>query len=154
MKKILTTFLLILCITSLQTVPVSLTINTEKNTYNQNEKIVCNLALTNTTSENITVNTRFLVNYHLYSEHEVVFYITGPDGKEKLLQPVIFAGLPGPWYFQKVEPGVSKNKKYNLTENFNLTATGNYTISAHYNNRYQDGWVGRVDSNTIQVQIQ
>jgi len=101
----------------------------------------------------MTVNARFLVNYHVYSEHEVVFYITRPDGTEARFLPVVFAGSPERRFFETLTAGGSAERTVDLRTWFDLSTPGTYRVFAGYWNRYEPGWQGQVYSAATSFEV-
>lgn len=102
--------------------------------------------LTNVSDTPVTVNARFLVNYHIFSEHEVVIHLTGP-GKETLYYvPQVFAGEPSEEHFTVLAPGQSVDREIDLNADFDLPGKGKYRVFATYYNPYAPGWEGQLIS--------
>jgi hypothetical protein len=133
--------------------PLKFAIVTNKPLYFSGDDVICKMYLKNLSTENVTVNTRFLVNWHTYSEHEVLFYMTGPGGREIRLIPVVFAGMPGSEYYKTLKPGGFVMEKFNLSKNFNLKKKGKYKMYATYYNQYKPCWTGLIESNTVEFEV-
>lgn len=126
--------------------PAVFKIEPAKSEFARGEDVLVTFTLTNTSKGPLTVNSRFLVNYHFYSEQEVVISLIGPNGLTRPLIPVVDAGVPLANQFETLSPGASTTTSYLLTGNFDINQSGTYRISASYTNRYAQGWIGAIQS--------
>lgn len=126
--------------------PLIFSVVPAKQTFDTGEDVTVRFVLTNTSPQSLTVNARFLVNYHHYSEQEIVVHLRGPDGQPLTFIPAITAGMPNTDYFISLAPGASTAKNYNLSRDFAVSMIGTYRIKASYTNRYEPGWFGAIAS--------
>ena len=125
-----------------------------KTEYASDEAVLVTFRLTNISQQELRVNARFLVNYHFYSEQEVVITLLGPDDAPLRLIPVVDAGTPSSDQFILLKPGEGTEKEYSLSGSFDLSAKGAYRLSANYTNRYEDAWIGTAQSAEVTFDVQ
>lgn len=134
---------------------LSFTISLDKTNYNKGEQISCTMMLKNISSKDIVVNNRFLVN-RPSGPHEISFQITDPDIKMVPFSSKVNASSKSK-KFLILHPGQTEIRTYILTEDFELTETGNYNIAAYYENRFDApalskmtaAWKGNLKSNKV-----
>jgi hypothetical protein len=160
LQPFVTVLLLILISSiSLRGQDLSFTINLDKATYHKGDTVKCIMTLTNNSNKNLVINNRFLVNRPL-SPHEISFEFIGPDMKPVTFISKINASSQSKKYIV-LKPGNSQTKTYQLTEDFELTGTGNYSVTAYYNNRFDapaslkmsSAWKGNLISNKVSFTI-
>lgn len=136
---------------------LTVTILTDKKEYRIGESIQCTLLLANTGEDVLVVNKRLLVNYDATFSHEVLFQISGPDGKILEFIPIIKAGLPGPEDFITLPSSEFIMKIYELSRYYSFDKKGHYNIQAIYENYHQPPgmvvWKGTVKSNIVEIEI-
>ena len=111
---------------------LSFSIKTDKTTYRKGEPVSCSLILKNVSGKEIVINNRFLVN-RATGPHEITLQVINPG-----LHPVPFSSKVNASYqsnmYTKLLPGKTITNKYVLTEDHEISDTGNYTITAYYEN--------------------
>jgi len=132
-------------------------ISVDKESYTIGEAIYCTMVLANKSKVPLIVNDRFLVNYDETFPHEVLFTVTGPEGKKLPFEIIVRAGLPQKEYFKELEPGEFTLRRYELSWAYNFNEEGEYTIQAIYENNYQPegilAWKGKLKSNIINIKV-
>jgi hypothetical protein len=137
-----------------------------KRDYSINENIVCDMILTNGSSQPILVNQRMAFNdyYPIDVFWEVGFIFTSPSGNDIFLIPRVNTGPPGENDYIMIDPGVSVLKEIILNEWFGPFDTpGLYTVKAVYTSRdYSDyvdlgdnvqAWEGEIISEVVDFNI-
>lgn len=136
---------------------LNLSISTDKKEYQMGESIQCTLLLGNVGNQPLVVNKRLVVNYDATFPHEVLFRITGPDGKLLEFIPIIKVGLPEPEDFTTLPPSEFIMSTYELSLYFSFTKEGKYSIQAIYENYYQPVgmkvWKGSITSNIVEIKL-
>lgn len=134
---------------------LSFTIKLDKTAYNKGEQISCTMMLKNISSKDLVVNNRFLVN-RPGGPHEISFQIMDPGMKMVPFSSKVNASSKSK-KFLVLHPGKTEIRTYILTEDFDLTETGNYNIAAFYENRVDapaslklsSSWKGNLISNKV-----
>jgi len=116
-----------------QSPDLTFSLNLNKSAFNAGETIQCNIMLKNTSSKDIVVNKRFLVNYP-GGPHEVWLEIIGPNLKQIPFVIKINAE-PGTGVFTLLKASQSVSGSYPLTNQFELAGPGRYSIKAYYENQ-------------------
>jgi hypothetical protein len=138
---------------------LSFTIKLDKTTYHKGDTVKCFMTLKNNSNKNLVINNRFLVNRPL-GPHEISFEFTDPDLKPVPFISKINASLQSKNYIL-LKPGNAETKTYLLTEDFELTGAGNYSVTAFYDNhldapalsKMPSAWKGSLISNKINFTI-
>ena len=103
----------------------------------------------------LVVNNRFLVNWPS-GPHEVSFQITDPGMKMIPFSNKVNASMESN-EFIVLHPGKTETATYILSKRFEFTETGNYNVTAYYENRYDPpaslnmapSWKGDLKSNKV-----
>lgn len=136
---------------------LSFSIKLDKSNYNKGEPVKCSLILKNNSTKDIVVNNRFLVNLPM-GPHEISFQIFDRDLKQVLFTTKINAGFESN-RFILLHPGTTEVKTYILSDHFDLTEKGNYSIVAYYENKNDppaalklpSAWKGTLMSNKVVI---
>ena len=136
---------------------LSLFASTDKSTYRIGEPIVYIILVRNESQTSLLVNTRLLVNYDQTFPHEILLDVTGPDGIERKLVPIITAAEPVENDFSILEAGSFFLKELYLNPLFDLAMPGAYSIEATYENHFvPEGlspWTGVLYSNPVTITL-
>ena len=128
-------------------------ISLDKKTYAKGEPVKCTMTIKNISAQNLVVNNRFLVNLP-NGPHEVSFVITDPANHQLLFMSRIRASFNSDEFIM-LQPGKSTTEVYDLNEDYQFSASGNYTVLAYYENKsnapansgFANPWKGVLISN-------
>jgi hypothetical protein len=144
-----------------QTPPAELkfTISLQKQAFKPNQPVMLQLKLENVSARPIVVNTRFLVNI-AGGPHEVVLQVIDPEKKTLHFMPLIRASFQSDQYIT-LPPGKSATDTHDMGRDFVLTASGEYSVRAYYENerdapagmQLPAAWKGTLESNKVQFTI-
>jgi len=137
---------------------LSLGIYTNKKQYKIGEPIYCTLILGNVGDQPLVVNKRLVVNYSSLFPHEVLFYITDPDGNLLKFIPMVRVSIyPGPEHFVTLSPSQFVRKTWEISRYFSFEKEGKYSIQTVYENYYQPQdmkvWKGSITSNAVEIEV-
>lgn len=135
------------------------TIKLDKTSYKKGEPIICTLMLKNISNKDILINNRFLVN-RPNGAHEVSLLLIDPNLLQVPFETKINASFSSDSYIV-IHPGNTEQSTYIITEDFYLTKTGDYAVTAYYENTEnpagtafkQPAWKGTLISNKITFKI-
>jgi len=138
---------------------LSFTIQLDKTSYNKGDTVKCKMTLKNISNNNLVVNNRFLVNYP-GGPHEISFLIIDPGLKSVQFSSMINASSKSE-HFMVLPAGKTETKTYILSEDFELTEKGNYSITGYYDNHFdapvslkmRSAWKGILISNKVNFTI-
>ena len=169
MKKILLGIaisVLILPFAYCQEPPLSLTIKSDKRSYNLSEPIIIEAALKNMSLKDVMINTQWFPAFNIN------FTVT--CGSEKLEQHPIQYKLPLPQkeHFRELKPGKQHSERFDMSDYVTIDKGGQYNIQITYKNwidsycyRRADGmidgnkhvpvevWIGTLTSNPITIEV-
>lgn len=145
-------------------------ISSEKEKYKMDEAIYLEFSLKNISKEPIIVNKRLIVGYA--PEGEISLDIMAPDGELREYKYFIQVDYPTKDDFTILNPNEYVKKKCNIKDFYSLERIGRYKITATYEFRkavvedireYRrkwskteiptEVWIGKVKSNTIEIEI-
>ena len=108
-------------------------ISTDKQNYTKEEPIYCTLMLENVGTQSMVVNKRLAINRDALFPHEVLFYVTGPDGKLLTFIPMVTVSIyPKSEDFTTLNPSQFVRRTWELSEFFSFEKDGKYIIQAVY----------------------
>ncbi|MBE0477680.1 hypothetical protein IBX65_00980 [Candidatus Aerophobetes bacterium] len=133
-------------------------ISTDKESYAKGDPVYCTLMLVNVGTQPIVVNKRLAINRDALFPHEVLFYVTGPEGKLLNFIPMVTVSIyPKLEEFTTLYPSRFVRRTLELSEFFSLEKEGKYTIQAVYENYYEPAgmmvWQGKIASNKVEIEV-
>lgn len=136
-----------------------LALQLEKTQFSAGEPIEVRVLIENRSPIEVVINSRLLVNRPI-GPHEIFFQITGPDGKLVPLDARIHDTFESR-KFLVLESKRVFGKLYDLRRAHNITAPGDYTVTAFYENKQEapaelklaPAWKGRLKSNSVEFSV-
>lgn len=134
---------------------LSFTIKLDKTNYKKGEPVSCIMMLKNMSKKDIVINNRFLVNRPT-GPHEVSLQVIDPNLEQLPFTSKVNASFTSK-KFIVLHPGITEMKTYIITEDFDLTEAGDYSVTAYYENTKnpagltikQPAWTGTLISNKV-----
>ena len=140
---------------------LSLHLSTDQSTYHMNQRMLVVLTLQNSSSNNLLIQKRLVVNTKgvLPPVRDVFFSISTPSGGELEFDLLPNTPLVSPSDFLELTKGESISRSISLTTYYQFKEIGTYTVQAVYENQSDPGdgrtaWKGIITSNTVNFTIE
>lgn len=138
---------------------LTLTLTLNQTTYRVGEDIFATVVLTNTGTAPLTINTRFTLNSLSVSSNlrEIGLRVMGSDKACLPFGARVNVGSPTDANFKEIAAGESLERRYQISNYYNLSKPDTYTIQAIYQNgtdpSTDSAWKGRVESDEVKIEV-
>lgn len=142
-----------------QSQELEFSIRLDKTSFTKGEAVRCTMTIKNTSKKPLVVNSRLLVNLP-NGPHEVSLLISDPDNHLVIFTSLVRASFQSD-EFVNLAPGASASTGYTISNDFDFTKAGAYSIVAYYENKsdpppsqnMKPAWKGTLVSNKTSFSI-